>query len=472
MGGSAGGTEEPRGAGEPLPDPVRSHFEARFGHDFSSVRIRDDAAAHQAASALGARAFTIGTQVTLAGQAPSMESLEGQRLLAHELTHVVQQSQGPPTTSPPLAVSSPTDHAEVEARAVADRVVRGGTAPAISAAAPAIQRDVAPSTADQVREKLSSARDRLLAGPEQRDIRDALQLLSPLPEPDLKALVVALDTQGRLLDELSKAADDDKQTFGSTLAKINRWRNSFLAVQIVTAPGQARFPIAQEPSATLWRFTSSFASATAMVRSASTFVTRSGGKIGTFGILAHGDLPGVIELGSDVTSWETFGTVEDKFAELHKLLAPDADVYIYGCIAGHGAAGTTLLRRISKALPGRRIIAFNVLNVLLPSPETVTPDLSGSNPIIGTSTVTTRPELELNAGKGLARADYFQKLKGAPATADSPHAKMVKDGVVLTWPALSDEQRRNRPKAVKETPDIDGVEPAPSHTPRPMRRGR
>jgi hypothetical protein len=78
--------------GAPLPTEVRSYFEPRFGHDFSRVRVHTDARAAESARSLSARAYTIGSDVIFgAGQfVPATQG--GRRLLAHELTHTIQQS--------------------------------------------------------------------------------------------------------------------------------------------------------------------------------------------------------------------------------------------------------------------------------------------------------------------------------------------------------------------------------------------
>jgi hypothetical protein len=80
-----------RGGGQPLPESVRAFFEPRFGYDFSQVRMHTDALAARSARAVNALAYTVGRDVVFgAGQyAPGTEA--GGRLLAHELTHVVQQ---------------------------------------------------------------------------------------------------------------------------------------------------------------------------------------------------------------------------------------------------------------------------------------------------------------------------------------------------------------------------------------------
>lgn len=80
-----------RGGGQPLPQSVRAFFEPRFEYNFSQVRMHTDTRAAETARAVNARAFTVGQDVVMGeGQyAPNMT--EGRKLLAHELTHVVQQ---------------------------------------------------------------------------------------------------------------------------------------------------------------------------------------------------------------------------------------------------------------------------------------------------------------------------------------------------------------------------------------------
>jgi hypothetical protein len=77
--------------GTPLPGPVRSFFEPRFGRTFGDVRVHTDAAADDAAGRLHAEAFTYGTDIAFRRGAFDPASEDGRRLLAHELAHVVQQ---------------------------------------------------------------------------------------------------------------------------------------------------------------------------------------------------------------------------------------------------------------------------------------------------------------------------------------------------------------------------------------------
>ena len=87
-----------RGGGQPLPSTLRAYFEPRFGHDLGEVRIHDGAQAAEAARSINAQAFTVGRDVAFAAGQYSPETGAGKRLLAHELTHVIQQNgatQGP-----------------------------------------------------------------------------------------------------------------------------------------------------------------------------------------------------------------------------------------------------------------------------------------------------------------------------------------------------------------------------------------
>jgi len=83
-----------RGRGEPLPGPTRRFFESRLGTSFRRVRVHADATAARLNDALGARAFTVGHDVFFARGAYAPDSPSGRHLLAHELTHVLQQRRG------------------------------------------------------------------------------------------------------------------------------------------------------------------------------------------------------------------------------------------------------------------------------------------------------------------------------------------------------------------------------------------
>ncbi|WP_315720656.1 MULTISPECIES: DUF4157 domain-containing protein [unclassified Bradyrhizobium] len=80
-----------RGPGQPLDRPARTAMEGRFGRSFAAVRIHTDARAAASARAVGAQAYTVGHNVVFGAGRYAPHSSAGQRLLAHELTHVVQQ---------------------------------------------------------------------------------------------------------------------------------------------------------------------------------------------------------------------------------------------------------------------------------------------------------------------------------------------------------------------------------------------
>jgi Domain of unknown function (DUF4157) len=80
------------GRGEPLAPAARAFMEPRFGVDFSAVRIHTDPEAHRSARAVDALAFTVGRDIVFGAGHYAPDTARGQRLIAHELAHVVQQS--------------------------------------------------------------------------------------------------------------------------------------------------------------------------------------------------------------------------------------------------------------------------------------------------------------------------------------------------------------------------------------------
>ena len=109
-----------RGGGRPLDDATRADMEGNLDVDLSAVRIHDDSHGDVLSRSVQAEAFTTGTDVFFKSGKYQPSSSDGRRLLAHELTHVVQQSSG--LTHGAGTVSHPDDPHEVEARAVGDAV--------------------------------------------------------------------------------------------------------------------------------------------------------------------------------------------------------------------------------------------------------------------------------------------------------------------------------------------------------------
>jgi hypothetical protein len=129
--------------GRPLEPEVRGEMEGRLGHDFSDVRVHDDSAAHDSAKGVNAHAYTVGSNVVFQRDKYDPGSADGKTMLAHELTHVVQQRSGPVDgSSAPggIKVSDPSDRFEREASANAERVMAGPAPVPTSATAPGVQR--------------------------------------------------------------------------------------------------------------------------------------------------------------------------------------------------------------------------------------------------------------------------------------------------------------------------------------------
>lgn len=80
-----------KGGGNPLSENDRTFFEPLFGSDLSQVRMHTDGRAAELARAVNARAFTMGSDVVFGAGQYSPDTMMGKRLLAHELTHVMQQ---------------------------------------------------------------------------------------------------------------------------------------------------------------------------------------------------------------------------------------------------------------------------------------------------------------------------------------------------------------------------------------------
>jgi outer membrane protein OmpA-like peptidoglycan-associated protein len=80
----------------PLPVPLRHQMEQHFGHDFSAVQVHTDTIAADSARAAGAEAYTLGNKIVFDAGRFAPDTRQGMRLLAHELTHVVQQSRTTP----------------------------------------------------------------------------------------------------------------------------------------------------------------------------------------------------------------------------------------------------------------------------------------------------------------------------------------------------------------------------------------
>lgn len=111
-----------KGGGSPLEPALRDDMERQLGADFSDVRVHTDPQAAASATAVQARAYTVGNEIVFGHGAYAPATAEGKHTLAHELTHVVQQRKGPvpgTDTGTGIAVSDPADPFEQQAEATA-----------------------------------------------------------------------------------------------------------------------------------------------------------------------------------------------------------------------------------------------------------------------------------------------------------------------------------------------------------------
>lgn len=119
-----------RGGGQALDDAIQKRAGAAMGHDFSGVKVHTSPEADELSQELGAKAFTTGRDVFFREGVYDPHSSGGQELIAHELTHVVQQGSGAVGGSGGrMTVNAPGDTFEQEADAIAKTV----TSPAAAA---------------------------------------------------------------------------------------------------------------------------------------------------------------------------------------------------------------------------------------------------------------------------------------------------------------------------------------------------
>jgi len=169
------------GGGCPLAPDVREDMESQLGHDFGDVCVHTDPRAHESAravgavGAVGAHAYTVGSDVVFQRDRYNPSSTEGRTILAHELTHVVQRPgvvDGTPALGR-IRVSDPSDRFERKAVATAERAMSApGPAAVTSAKGPAVQREEAPEEDESQRMVCESTPPVRRTGPEDRSWRE------------------------------------------------------------------------------------------------------------------------------------------------------------------------------------------------------------------------------------------------------------------------------------------------------------
>jgi hypothetical protein len=140
LGAEAEAAPEPETA-QPLPDGSREKFERSLGADLGGVRVHTGGDAAREATALDARAYTVGQNIGFAAGEYQPGSADGERLLAHEVAHTVQQSKSQAHAQRKAEVSEPHDASESEADDAADQMVRGAPATVGPAGAQVARKD-------------------------------------------------------------------------------------------------------------------------------------------------------------------------------------------------------------------------------------------------------------------------------------------------------------------------------------------
>ncbi len=127
-------------SGQPLDTTTRAFMEPRFGHDFSKVRVHTDGKAAESAQAVNALAYTVGQSIVFNAGRFSPALPTGRRLLAHELTHVIQQDGRSNGLQPNLRIGPSHDSTEQQADRAANNIVQGLPVSGISPAPPNVVR--------------------------------------------------------------------------------------------------------------------------------------------------------------------------------------------------------------------------------------------------------------------------------------------------------------------------------------------
>jgi hypothetical protein len=189
--------------GRPLGERLRHELEPQFGHDFSGVRVHDDARADESCRAVGAAAYTVGEHIAFAEGRFRPVSREGRRLLGHELAHVVQQAGAPVAgDTHDLAIMPPDAAQEREADRVGERLLQGAPIGRLTARSPRrqLQRADAPKfscgveVTDLIKGAIPDAKA-AFAGWDEDERIESCQALSSLTSGDIAWDIVELHRQ-------------------------------------------------------------------------------------------------------------------------------------------------------------------------------------------------------------------------------------------------------------------------------------
>lgn len=237
-----------------LDPATRTFFESRFAHDFSDVRVHTDAKAAESAQAVNAVAFTVGRNVVFGEGQYAPETMTGRRVLAHELTHVVQQQRQHGLQQGSLRISSSNDVFERQADKISQNIADNqhvGTIKKISQ--PVVQRDLArpprgvPApirqlTPEQIQEAIEFNENRFSDPYSIRVIRDVLGL-APVPVVVDEALIQAVVEwqAARHMTQDGKVGHRTTRSIYFELVAERQYRDAiFLLMDSYNLPGSLR----------------------------------------------------------------------------------------------------------------------------------------------------------------------------------------------------------------------------------------
>jgi hypothetical protein len=222
--------------GEPLDMELRRLWEPRFGHSFANVRVHTDQQADESARRLGARAYTFGEHIRFARGEYQPSSREGQKLLAHELAHVVQQSRTPRAS---CARQSDVFLSKAPSPGIQPKLIATGDSAGFVALANsiiAVQFEVRVSAAGEV-----SIHSTSIQGPPTRDAQELLRVLRMIiNDPQTTTIEFIRGATSRRASDrnvivgsyaLSRVDLDDVEAFGMTSSHSREGDNA--AVQLV-----------------------------------------------------------------------------------------------------------------------------------------------------------------------------------------------------------------------------------------------
>ena len=226
-----------RGGGQSLDPSIARKAGKTMGQDFSGVNVHTDSQADDLSRQLGAKAFTTGNDIFFQSGAYDPDSSDGQRLIAHELTHVSQQSGSPPTGQGKLTVNDPNDQYEEEADAVAQRQEMPEEEEEAAMAKP----DLSLQPIEEEEEELQPKRDPSL----QR--QDEEEMVMELPDPTLhrqdeEEMVMEMPDLAR--QPIEEEEEELQPKLDPTLSRQEMTEEEEEAV--MTMPDLARQPVEEE----------------------------------------------------------------------------------------------------------------------------------------------------------------------------------------------------------------------------------